>query len=407
MCAPSLLVTAGLVLHPTLSNTCARPPCPPQSLVFPIISILGITGLYGFIMIRVPLTPDEFRIGAALFCVVPTTLTMGVTLVTQGNGNSALALLLTAGTNILGVGTTPFLFQAILNTATSGAKSTLNPIQLLIKLVTVVLGPCLIGKVRHAMGGRGTALVALRGRLGWHVATLPFRTARANPTQSGGPATVRAETSSRPSHACHPSPAPQAARDLIPFVLKFANERKIAIGLTVNFFLIWIVWMSVSKAQHKFVTTPPKDIIVAALAMVALHLVWLAMNAAFCYILRLNKVTAGDRGLSGVLEVDAARLARAQQPTQYRQTTPILVAHCFHSPPSPQRDFRCCVILPSQKALPVVLTVVSFLPKELGNHGLMAIPPTVVYVAQLLIDSAVVAWWLAQASEGCRWQQLH
>ena len=150
------------------------------------MSILGITGLYGFIMIRVPLTPDEFRIGAALFCVVPTTLTMGVTLVTQANGNSALALLLTAGTNILGVGTTPFLFQAVLQSAGLGVNAKLNPVHLLVKLAVVVLTPCVIGKV---------------------------------------------------------------LRDLVPPIQRAVDANRVSVGIAVNAFLICIVWMSVSAVS--------------------------------------------------------------------------------------------------------------------------------------------------------------
>merc|ERR1712178_221149 len=45
----------------------------------------------------------SFLQGMALFCVVPTTLSSGVTMITQANGNVSLAILLTTVTNIMGV----------------------------------------------------------------------------------------------------------------------------------------------------------------------------------------------------------------------------------------------------------------------------------------------------------------
>merc|ERR1719476_325941 len=53
--------------------------------------------------------------GMALFCVVPTTLSSGGTMITQAKGNVSLAILLTSVTNILGVFTmsmtAPYIFS--------------------------------------------------------------------------------------------------------------------------------------------------------------------------------------------------------------------------------------------------------------------------------------------------------
>jgi len=46
---------------------------------------------------------QSFLQGMALFCVVPTTLSSGVTMITQAKGNVSLAILLTTVTNIMGV----------------------------------------------------------------------------------------------------------------------------------------------------------------------------------------------------------------------------------------------------------------------------------------------------------------
>ena len=62
------------------------------------VSILGITPLLGFAMRELPLTPAAFAAGLALFCTVPTTLGVGVSLVRSCKGNEALALLLTVRT---------------------------------------------------------------------------------------------------------------------------------------------------------------------------------------------------------------------------------------------------------------------------------------------------------------------
>jgi len=121
-----------------------------KAVSYGIVAILGITGLYGFIMFHIPFSPAEFSYGAALFCTVPTTLTSGVTLVNQGNGNGVLALLLTAGTNLLGIVTTPFYLKGIFSTSNSsveGEGQALDPTELLLKLLLTVLMPLAVGKV--------------------------------------------------------------------------------------------------------------------------------------------------------------------------------------------------------------------------------------------------------------------
>lgn len=51
--------------------------------------------------------------GLAMFCVVPTTLGVGVALVRSAKGNEGIALLLIVGTNLLGVVTMPFMLKFI------------------------------------------------------------------------------------------------------------------------------------------------------------------------------------------------------------------------------------------------------------------------------------------------------
>lgn len=51
--------------------------------VLGIISIIVLTPCIGFVAVEIPFDIDEFSYGLAVFCVVPTTLTSGVTLVMQ------------------------------------------------------------------------------------------------------------------------------------------------------------------------------------------------------------------------------------------------------------------------------------------------------------------------------------
>lgn len=62
----------------------------------------------------------------------------------QAYGNAALALLLCVGSNTIGIGTIPFLLEAILSSSTD---VNLDAVDLLIKLVIGVLVPLAIGKL--------------------------------------------------------------------------------------------------------------------------------------------------------------------------------------------------------------------------------------------------------------------
>lgn len=51
--------------------------------VYGVFSILVLTACVGFLTVEIPFDRPEFSYGLAVFCVVPTTLTSGVTLVMQ------------------------------------------------------------------------------------------------------------------------------------------------------------------------------------------------------------------------------------------------------------------------------------------------------------------------------------
>lgn len=112
-----------------------------KAIIYAFLSINFMTGCAALVMMQLPFVPQELAIGLAVFCSMPTTLSSGATLVRslphlslvhlspalvtytwlklqvdQAGGNVALALLLTAGTNLLGIFTIPFLLKFYLST---------------------------------------------------------------------------------------------------------------------------------------------------------------------------------------------------------------------------------------------------------------------------------------------------
>mmetsp|Transcript_46825 Transcript_46825/g.85765 ORF Transcript_46825/g.85765 Transcript_46825/m.85765 type:complete len:345 (-) Transcript_46825:47-1081(-) len=82
----------------------------------------------------------ELLQGMALFTVVPTTLSSGVTMITSAKGNVSLAIFLTSVTNILGVFTMPWSASKVFSTTVS-----INPVDLLYELIWLTLIPLLVG----------------------------------------------------------------------------------------------------------------------------------------------------------------------------------------------------------------------------------------------------------------------
>lgn len=95
-------------------------------------------------MQAIKMTPEEFSIGLAIFCVMPTTLGVGVALTAASKGNQALALLLTISTNLLGIITVPYELRLLLR---GSNVVSVEPGPLILKLGLTVLVPAVIGKV--------------------------------------------------------------------------------------------------------------------------------------------------------------------------------------------------------------------------------------------------------------------
>ena len=192
-------------------------------LAYGLVAILGLTPLLGFIHVYVPYKPVEFRYGLALFSCVPTTLTSGVTLVRNAKGNVALALMLTVCTNLLGVFTVPFYFNAIVSSgpgdldAGSAASSGMatQAVKLLVKLLFTILVPIVCGKL---------------------------------------------------------------AREMSPAIASAATKYKAELTLVNNSCLITIVWMSISKSATDLINTNVGTIFAVLFAAIVLHVVMLVFN---------------------------------------------------------------------------------------------------------------------------------
>lgn len=126
-----------------------------RSLAYGLVTIIIITPALGFGLIEIPFEPKEFARGLVVFAAVPTTLTYGVALVTQVKGNTGLALMLTACSNLLGVLTVPFTVNLIISSA---ENVDIDTIELLLKLVSMILVPLIIGKTVVELSSRAQQL---------------------------------------------------------------------------------------------------------------------------------------------------------------------------------------------------------------------------------------------------------
>lgn len=81
--------------------------------------------------------------GMAVFCLVPTTLSAGVTMVTQAKGNVSLAVLLTSVTNILGVFIMPWSVSHVFAASVPIDRLSLLSELLWLTLVPLCIGSCL------------------------------------------------------------------------------------------------------------------------------------------------------------------------------------------------------------------------------------------------------------------------
>lgn len=118
-----------------------------KDVAFGLASILLVSPLLaGPIAARLPLAPPALATGLAVFMCVPTTLSSGVALTTAAGGDSALALVLTLASNLLGVITTPLAVALVFG----GGGGALDPTPLLKTLLRAVALPLATGAALRA-----------------------------------------------------------------------------------------------------------------------------------------------------------------------------------------------------------------------------------------------------------------
>lgn len=198
----------------------------PLALVWGVASILFLTPLAAFPVLRLPLHPPEMALGLAVFCCVPTTLSTCVTLSNACRGNSAVALLLVIVTNVLGVFTIPATLAAVLGSAASSGVTPFEPIPLFISLVKTVLLPLL--------GGVALQLI-------------------------------------------------------VPGLPDWRSRNRKLLSYISTIFLCLVPWMQLSVAATGNLQLTPATVLLSVVAGAVLHLVFLAVNTLVVRFLRFNQ----------------------------------------------------------------------------------------------------------------------
>eukprot|EP01059_Diplonema_ambulator_P020726 TRINITY_DN3460_c0_g2_i1.p1 TRINITY_DN3460_c0_g2~~TRINITY_DN3460_c0_g2_i1.p1 ORF type:complete len:396 (+),score=124.77 TRINITY_DN3460_c0_g2_i1:46-1188(+) len=258
----------------------------PVPILASLLGILVVTPAVGFLPANINMGVDEFSIGFALFCCVPTTLTAAAALVAQGAPEATVfALLLSVVSNLLGAVTVPFALKLVLN----GLKVKLEAVKMILKLILVLLIPSAAGKVLTVTVKQAAVLTA---------------------------------------------------------------RFKIPLTLISNANLAMMVWMSLSKSQSIIIKQSAGTIFGAIGAAITLHLMFWLINCLIYFV---------------------------------------------PYPFVPHKDYaRAVWILNSQKALPVALAIIYGLDSSVGETGLLALPCIFSYLAQLLMDSAVINYWMSK-----------
>lgn len=124
--------------------------------------ILILTPMLGVLMVEIPFVVRELSYGLGVFCTVPTTLSSGVILTGQANGNVALGLLLTVATNLLGIISMPLMLLLTFSNSGKSANVVIDVGVLLYKLCLYIALPLLVGKVIQTYSQRVREVVKKR-----------------------------------------------------------------------------------------------------------------------------------------------------------------------------------------------------------------------------------------------------
>eukprot|EP00938_MAST-03A_sp_MAST-3A-sp1_P003603 g3603.t1 len=119
-----------------------------RALMYGVFAILVMTPCVAFGLVRLDgeLSVPEFAFGIAVFALMPTTLSSGVILTRDANGNVPISLMLTVVTNLLAVLILPFTV-ALIFSSVDGLNVSIDPVPMIIKLLLSILVPLCIGKV--------------------------------------------------------------------------------------------------------------------------------------------------------------------------------------------------------------------------------------------------------------------
>jgi len=116
----------------------------PKALMLGMILVLFVTpGLAPMVLYLGSIHPGlNYKLlqGMALFTIVPTTLSSGVTMITQAKGNVSLAILITSLTNVIGVFTMSWSASKVFSTSLS-----IDPMEMLHELIMLTLIPLVVG----------------------------------------------------------------------------------------------------------------------------------------------------------------------------------------------------------------------------------------------------------------------
>eukprot|EP00037_Helgoeca_nana_P034488 m.421802 g.421802 ORF g.421802 m.421802 type:complete len:452 (-) comp34967_c0_seq1:171-1526(-) len=106
------------------------------TVILGVLILRGVTDAGGF--------PDvnDFSTGMKIFFAVPTTINVGIVVSEQAGGNGATSLVLTTGTNLIGVFTVPLMLSWISDLDANG----LDAGRLILRLVYSMLLPCVVGQ---------------------------------------------------------------------------------------------------------------------------------------------------------------------------------------------------------------------------------------------------------------------
>eukprot|EP00898_Chlorokybus_atmophyticus_P007212 jgi/Chlat1/7492/Chrsp61S07014 len=198
--------------------------------LFGFISIVALTPNLAWAVKHLPFSPPELSTGLVIFCLVPTTLGVGVSLVNSAKGNAALAIFLTVGSNVIGVILIPLWLKALLSGDAAGvAKLNISFVDIFVKLLISFLVPTLLGK---------------------------------------------------------------GLREFSPAALNFQRKYKQELSIISNTNLALLIWQTISSGRTQIVDTKFGNMLVVIVSIMLIHFIYLAFNTAAVILLRIPLLEA-------------------------------------------------------------------------------------------------------------------